>query len=167
MNIFEQLKEKGYILFFNQGDRYVEEFIAPKDRPNFFWYHDAFYSHLAIKGQDRYLHLFIKRKDDYDFIFMQGNKTWEDIHNHFLENKEKLLKADNIVRLTSYNPPILRSSGTLIPDLIFDFEKEGNDEAICIFPDKYKGLKCKFFNDKHFPIDFIDTPELKDVILHI
>lgn len=167
MNIFEQLKEKGYIIFFNQGDSYAEKFIAPGDRPNFFWYNDAFFSHLTFKGQDRYLHLFIKRQDDYNFTFMQGNKTWEDVNSHFLENKEKLLKVDDITRLTSYNPPILRSSDTLIPDLIFDFEKEGNNEAICVFPDKYKGIRCKFFDDNHFPIDFINIPELKDIILSI
>lgn len=163
MNLFELLNKNGYIIFFNQGDRYTEKFIAPSDRLNFFWYNDAFYSHLTFKGQDRYLHLFVKRKDDYSFIFMQGNKTWEDVYSHFLENKEKLLKVDDISRLTSYNPPILRSSDTMVPDLIFDFEKEGNKEAVCIFPDKYKGIRCKFFDDKHFPIDYIDIPELKNI----
>lgn len=167
MNLFESLKEKGYIIFFNQGDRNTEKFVAPNDRPNFFWYHDAFYSHLAIRGQDRFLHLFIKRKDDYSFTFMQGNKTWEDVYSHFLENKEKLLKVDDMVRLTSYNPPILRSSDTLIPDLIFDFEREGNNEGICIFPDKYKGIRCKFFDDMHFPIDYIDISELMKIIKNI
>jgi len=167
MNLFTELNKKGCIIFFNQGDKYVEKFIAQKDRPNFFWYHDAFYSHLTFKGQDRYLHLFIKRKDDFSFVFMQGNKTWEDVHSHFLENKEKISKVGDVSKLTSYNPPILRSSDTLIPDLIFDFEKEGNQEAICIFPNEYKGLRCKFFNDEHFPIDFIDIPELKEIILNI
>lgn len=167
MNLFELLKEKDHILFFNQGDRYTEKFIAPNDRPNFFWYNDAFFSHLAFKGQDRYLHLFIKRKDDFSFVFMQGNKTWEDVYYHFLENKEKISKIDDISKLTSYNPPILRSSDTIIPDLIFDFEKEGNQEAVCVFPGEYKGLRCKFFNDEHFPIDFMDIPELIKIINNI
>lgn len=158
MNIFEKLKEKGYVLFFNQGDRYVEKFIAPADRPNFFWYYDSFYSHVTLIKQDRYFHIFIKKKDDYNFVFMQGNKTWDDVYNNYLDVKNKVSRND---------PPILRSSDAMMPDLIFDFEKEGNREAICVFPDKYKGIRCKFFNDEHFPIDFIDIPELKDVILSI
>ena len=167
MDIFKQLKGKGYILFFNQGDRYVDNFVAPNDRPNFFWYHDAFYSHLSFKGQDRYLHIFIKKKENCNFSFMQGNKTWEDVQSHFLENKEKISKVDDINKLTSYNPPILRSTDTLIPELIFDFGKEGNQEAICIFPDRYKGIRCKFFDDNHKPIDFIEIQELMEIINNI
>lgn len=164
MNLFELLKKKGYILFFNQGDRYTDKFIGPNDRPNFFWYHDAFFSHFSIEKQDRFLHLFVKKPDEYNFIFMQGNKTWDDVYSHFLENKEKISKVDDISKLTSYNPPILRCSDTLIPELIFDFEKEGNNEAICIFPDKYKGIRCSFFDDKHFPVDFDKIPKLMDII---
>lgn len=167
MNLFERLKEKGYIIFFNQGDRYTEKFIATNDRPNFFWYHDAFFSHLTLEEQDRYLHIFIKKRDDYNFSFMQGNKTWEDVHSHFLKNKKELLKENDLKRLIVHNPPILRSSDTLVPNLIFDFEKEGNKEAVCIFPDKYKGMRCEFFDYKHFPIDFIDIPELMKVIKNI
>lgn len=37
MNIFEKLKQKGYILFFNQGYRWASEFvIVLPDRHNFF-----------------------------------------------------------------------------------------------------------------------------------
>jgi hypothetical protein len=161
---FEQLKEKGYILFFNQGDKYIEKFIGQEDRPNFFWLHDSFYSHFSVEKQDRYLHIFIKKKDDYNFSFMQDNETWDDVYNHYLRNKEELNKVDDVKQLISHNPPILRSSNTITPDLIFDFEKEGSKEAVCIFPDKYKGIKCKFFDDKHLPIDFDKIPELMGVL---
>lgn len=168
MDILKKIKEKGYALFFNQGDKYTEEFMAQeKNRPNFFWYHDSFYSHLSIDKQDRYLHIFIKKKDDYNFSFMQGNKTWEDVYNHYQENKEKSNNEVDIKRYILHNPPILRSSDILIPDLIFDFEKEGNIEAVCVFPNKYKGLRCKFFGEKHFPIDFMEIPELMKVINNI
>jgi len=167
MNLFELLKQKGYILFFNQGDKYNEKFIGKENRPNFFWYNDAFFSHLTIEKQDRYLHIFIKKRDEYNFSFMQNNKTWEDVYSHFLKNKEELLKESDLKRLVIHNPPILRSSDTLVPDLIFDFEKEGNKEAVCIFPENYKGIRCKFFDDNHFLIDFIDIPELMKIITNI
>jgi hypothetical protein len=164
MNVFELLKQKNHIIFFNQGDRCIENFIASNDRPNFFWFHDSFYSHLNIEKQDRFLHIFIKNRDDYSFFFMQGNKTWDDVYNHFLKNKDKLNKEDNLKRMLVYNPPIIRSNDTMVPDLIFDFEKEGNDEAVCIFPEKYKGIRCKYFDKNHKPIDFIEIPELMKII---
>lgn len=159
MDLFKQLEQKGYVFLFNQGDRCILEFIAPNDRPNFFWYYDSFYSHLTIKKQDRFLHIFIKKKDDYNFSFMQGNQTWEEVYNYYLNVKDN--KSKNI---PTNDPPIIRSADTMTPDLVFDFEKEGNNEAICVSPDKYKGIRCKFFDDNHFPIDFIDIPELKEVI---
>jgi len=162
MNIFEQLKEKGYILFFNQGDRCVFEFISPVNRPSFFWYYDSFYSHLPLLKQDRYLHIFVKKKEDYNFSFMQDNKTWDDVYNYYLDVKEKRSKD-----IPTNDPPILRSPDTMIPELIFDFEKEGNNEAVCIFPDKYKGIRCKFFDDNHKPIDLIEIPELMEIINNI
>lgn len=167
MNIFELLKQKGYILFFNQGDKCIFKFIGQTDRPNFFWHHDSFYSHLTLEKQDRYLHMFIKKKNNYNFSFMQGNKTWDDVYNYFLKNKEKLNKEDNLKRMIIHNPPILRSSDIMDPDLIFDFEKEGKNEAVCIFPDKYKGVRCKFFDEKHRPVNFIEIPELMNLIENI
>ncbi len=168
MNVFKILEEKGYILFFNQGDKYTGKFTFSQNRrSNFFWYHDSFFSHFSIEKQDRYLHIFIKKQNDYDFAFMQDNKNWDDVYNHFLKNKDKLKKEENLKNLKTYNPPILRSSDLLVPDLIFDFEKEGNIEAVCVFPEKYKELRCKFFDNKHFPVDFIDIPKLNEIILNI
>jgi len=167
MNIFELLKQKNHIIFFNQGDKCIEKFIASPDRPNFFWFHDSFYSHLSIEKQDRFLHIFIKNKNKYNFSFMQGNKTWDDVYNHFLKNKDKLNREDDLKRILVYNPPIIRSNDTMVPDLIFDFENEGNNEAVCIFPNECRWVKCKFFNDKHRPIDFIEIPELMKLIKSI
>ena len=90
---------------------------------------------------------------------MQDNKTWDDVYNYYLDVKEKRSKC-----IPTNDPPILRSPDTMIPEFIFDFEKEGNNEAVCIFPDKYKGIRCKFFDDNHKPIDFIDIPELMKLI---
>jgi hypothetical protein len=153
------------IVFFNQGDRLTPVFKPRSDRgPNFYWFHDSFYSHFSIAKQDRYLHLFIRNpyKDKINFSFMQDNKSWEEACMWYLNNKKPLAESykGNGTSPLFFNPPILRTDDILVPDLIFEFPTDGANEATIIHPAEHTGISCKLFTDQHVPIPFNQIPEI-------
>lgn len=157
----------SYILFFSQGDRLCTEFISPKSRPSFFWFYDSFYSHVSIEAQDRYLHVCVKKVKDLNFVFMQGIRNLDEAHTYFLETREKHSEAEQerrVRRLLFFNPPILRVYNTIVPEVIFDFEEIGNKDAKVIFPERLLGVRYTFFDENHFPIQFVKINGMLDLL---
>jgi hypothetical protein len=89
---------------------------------------------------------------------MQDNKSWEDVYSFFRE-----FDNSHVGHNVSPNPPILRINKTLAPDLVFDFEEVGNENAKLILPEHNEEEIVKFFDENHFPIKFRSLPELVEV----
>lgn len=157
--------------FFNQGHSMCTEFIPRGTRQNMFWFHDSFYSHVSIDKQDRYLHIFVRNPSTENFSFetRQGFQDFEEMYYFFKENKEKLHAAyhKKIGFPIALNPPILFSYDTFIPDLILDFKVWGANVAEIIFPEKYRGIHCRLFDETHIPIPFIEIPEIVNILPQI
>lgn len=100
---------------------------------------------------------------------MQGHKTWDEVFNHAKETKKLLdeLYAHGQMNPTAFNPPILRSNATMVPDLIFEFPAIGANEAVIIHPAEHAGIKCKLFTDQHMPIAFNQVPEIVNLLPRI
>lgn len=168
---YAPIEQHPYIIFFNQGDRCTPIFTrhpSTSDGLNFFWLYESFHSHFSIKKQDRFLHLFVRNPNSINFPYFRGGRNWSEVADYyFLTKKGKDKNYETGLIFLIPEPPVLRSSDTLIPDLIFDFEVDGALVAKIIYPEKYSGIRCKLFTDDHIPIPFVDVPEIVAIIPHI
>lgn len=158
----EYIKLLGKILVFNQGSSLCLNFIPTYERPTFLWFWDTFYSHSHIglnnpvKLKSRYLHFFVLNpQTNPRIIGIQGLKSFYTLCKRFLEIKYEAISSD---------PPILQSWDNLVPDIVFDFENELSESAVCVFPEQLKGRRITFFDELHMPINFFEIPEFIELL---